>query len=1573
MTRGRTSILILGCIGTFLLLFGNAVAEVTEASTVSEKPDSQKASTPQEATTILTTSSIHQNQSDAETGGRNIELADRKTRNEEDGSHDSVSGKDASENVEKSNVSRNGSDTTRATSAKSNDEPEGGSSDGNRKPRYDEIAAESSGKSTSTKVISEDALRLSSTNELTVTTAKLASNDSKQDSKRNSGNATLEEFSNHEGTSDATISPSTEGKIVDEKLSANLVKTSESKHVEEQSSVKYEEKRNVTAINKQEATTVKSIGGDLSSMYSKSVTEDIKSDEKKDKAMKSDKEIVSKSESRKNKDVISADLKVEDHELENGRDRELTTARGIQREDSSGSKKNVHDLGTTASEVLDLERIDEKGHEGTISLINDTYVNYNHVYRTLTEKDPKARSGNHSVDAEESRGKNDPKEEVEVVKNVSHQPTLRIVSTTNDTAKNDSHLNELDNQDAAVYVERKEKAGNENRHEQNSFAINTTIESTDGTEERKSIGKPESQVKLPETTTPSMRLHSEGHASSLIGEATPSPVPQGRTIGFSRVNEFPSIEVKSTAPIKIDGRVDASSVTPSLRNSSSTERIDQRPYPYLKSNRESLQMTTETGSKLENKGVTEETSAYENTIGRGESEKKFVVTEPSVVIENSIQQQKLDKKNINKSANSTTETPSSLTPVTVAIPTVSAVVGPTNETFPERFNNSVSEVAKVRDSGSNDNDVPGAKEAEKATAVRGEGYDVTGNGITEVSLTPDGKEVKSHSGETTESLSTLRSTKMPNTSKTIPPNTDIQMEPEEAMMIRSTLVVTESTIVPLNKDAATEANTSTTSTTSAAEIGTAAVVSDNSTESKANVTSPPSQSSSNINRTTESPSATLNPDESRIPTTTSIEFEFVSLTEAVSSANNTTERNIEGRTFEAQTMPSNTTAIRDLSGNSTDDAAITTTRSEEKSTELPTTTEDGASTTDQASIVGRRNNETVETGEPPVTQTASEDRGNRTEFTNYSEVTADLTSVTADSETAGASGSLTETPSESKDSSFDANVTETSAPGAIELSPKSGITRNATKGPSAPLVTSTTETRTLWSTPSTPFTELPDEETTENIQILSSDEITLLVKIVIEGTLREVCPRLQDLRKALADVLTNGMDKLVLPKQIIIHQNPCPEPANSSLTSMDGSLTSILVYVIDEDGKFDIAMTKILPSLYKVSANLPVRIHKFLLVPEADSGNAIAVVVVSSVAFICLVLLAGLLFIMRKRQTRFNYGERCRPVSLDAYSLDSVSAYNSVRRKGAVRSSKRSYGNPTFEDSSAIPSHPLNFAGLSSFCNDVNAINEEFAGIPQVSGKIDELPPGAEVKNRYANVIPLPETRVQLQKLNNDASTEYINASYVRGPKNATKYYIACQAPIESTVTDFWRMIWEQQCKVIIMLTDLVENGVEKCTEYIPPSEVTDCHRLYGDFQVTLKKREAKEKYAISTLQLKNLEHNTFREVFHIWYLWPVSGVQSDGAGLIAVLLEARALQRGGPGPIVVHCSPGTGRTGTLIALDLGIRQYEITRTVDVPRVVYTIRRDRAGAVQTKEQYAFIYKALNLYATKLAGGVLEST
>lgn len=105
-----------------------------------------------------------------------------------------------------------------------------------------------------------------------------------------------------------------------------------------------------------------------------------------------------------------------------------------------------------------------------------------------------------------------------------------------------------------------------------------------------------------------------------------------------------------------------------------------------------------------------------------------------------------------------------------------------------------------------------------------------------------------------------------------------------------------------------------------------------------------------------------------------------------------------------------------------------------------------------------------------------------------------------------------------------------------------------------------------------------------------------------------------------------------------------------------------------------------------------------------------------------------------------------------------------------------------------------------------------------------------------------------------------------------------------------------------------------------------------------------------------------------MWYMgWPSRGVPDDPSTIIAFLIEARAFMRNpsaqGQGrqaaraaPHVVHCSPGTGRTGTVLAIDLCIREFETTRQVDIPRTVYRLRKDRAGCVQTKEQYMFVYK-----------------
>ncbi|XP_076634401.1 uncharacterized protein LOC143348266 isoform X2 [Colletes latitarsis] len=1075
---------------------------------------------------------------------------------------------------------------------------------------------------------------------------------------------------------------------------------------------------------------------------------------------------------------------------------------------------------TKNSEVSDLEKAE---NDGSVSLINDTNVNYSHRYRTSTEE-TSIENANSTFQDSSTRESGDPKEEVEVVGNVTDAVTQRVMEhqSPNSTSKRAEDLEEARGPD------RNEKS--------------TSIEEND---RQKSL-----EIML----------------------ETSSPVPRGRTIAFSGINEF------STASSK--------------------------PYPYARS---SLKEETEDAT-------TEEASALENTIGRGQAEEKFIVTEASDVLENSIQQFKpaYYEKPGNESS-------------TVSM-TILEEAAPTNQSVVDVGNAPKTVLGAEEKSTGTGNDVPRWTEGRETIDGKGN-FDVTGNGITEVSSKPETANKRAHEAPSREANSTTR------------PQTDVQTNAESSMLIRETLNATEqSTEYPLIKANASEkpiALSSDATTLRAPET----------------VTVLPATVEDVSNGTNEIPSGvggTFSPDKASafVPTTTSIEYEFVGLSETTAflSQNVTEETPILGT--------SNTTVptVQDLK-NSSEASTIGETTAE---TEVPNVDDRFSSLTDQT---------TPQSWEEFTTHGVFEEQTeSTTEDVQKTSVTDSWTTVTEEDAITG----RTEQP-DSKDSQLTLNVTESTMKAPVIVDESTTDAVRATT--SNPFATGSLQPRVPVSiTTSTPTTSDVTMETTADTK-MSAEEITSLVRIVINGSWYDMCSKIDQLRLTLVKLLTIGMNQSISDKQIIFHQDPCRESPSSTPTPAD-MLPSILVYVVDKNGKFDSAMTNSLPGLYEELQN---RVQFPISETIPDSGNAIAVIVVSSVAFICLILLAGLLFIMRKRQTRFNYGERCRPVSLDAYSVDSVSAYNSVRRKGVARSSKRSYGNPTFEDSSAIPSHPLNFAGLSSFCNDTNAINEEFSGIPQVSAKIDELPLGAEVKNRYANVIPLPETRVPLQKMNNNPLTEYINASYVRGPKNAMRYYIACQAPMESTITDFWRMIWEQQCKVIIMLTDLVENGVEKCTEYIPPSEITDCHRLYGDFQVTLKKRETKEKYAISTLHLKNLENNTFREVYHIWYLWPVNGAQSDGAGLIAVLLEARALQRGGPGPIVVHCSPGTGRTGTLIALDLGIRQYEITRTVDVPRVVYTIRRDRAGAVQTKEQYAFIYKALNLYATKLAGGVLDST
>lgn len=127
--------------------------------------------------------------------------------------------------------------------------------------------------------------------------------------------------------------------------------------------------------------------------------------------------------------------------------------------------------------------------------------------------------------------------------------------------------------------------------------------------------------------------------------------------------------------------------------------------------------------------------------------------------------------------------------------------------------------------------------------------------------------------------------------------------------------------------------------------------------------------------------------------------------------------------------------------------------------------------------------------------------------------------------------------------------------------------------------------------------------------------------------------------------------------------------------------------------------------------------------------NVIIAITVSIIGVVALILLVAFLYLMRKRQKQMSYSQRCRPVSLDAYSLDNVSVLGSVRRKGALRASKRSYGNIAFDDPS-LRHNALSASELVKFVERRSSIFEEFRDVPQIIARADEIPAGCEDKNR---------------------------------------------------------------------------------------------------------------------------------------------------------------------------------------------------------------------------------------------------
>nr|CAB3265299.1 receptor-type tyrosine-protein phosphatase gamma-like [Phallusia mammillata] len=293
--------------------------------------------------------------------------------------------------------------------------------------------------------------------------------------------------------------------------------------------------------------------------------------------------------------------------------------------------------------------------------------------------------------------------------------------------------------------------------------------------------------------------------------------------------------------------------------------------------------------------------------------------------------------------------------------------------------------------------------------------------------------------------------------------------------------------------------------------------------------------------------------------------------------------------------------------------------------------------------------------------------------------------------------------------------------------------------------------------------------------------------------------------------------------------------------------------------------------------------------------------------------------------------------------------------------------------SDAISAEKFNhYVALRHLNNDQKFV-EEFEEIQN----LDQNRPACEAsslpenkdKNRYTNIVAYDHTRVKLHQHKHrhqtglHRSSDYINANYVSS-YDRERAYIACQGPLPSTYNDFWKMIWENNVTIIVMITNLVEKGRRKCDQYWPQ----EGKEQYKHVSVVLKETQTFANYIIRHFAVKNNKlgrrNTNERKVLQFHFTqWPDHGTPEYLLPVLTFIRRSSSANGSNGSPIVVHCSAGVGRTGTYIVIHSMMQMFKKTGKVDINKFLRHIRLQRNHLVQTEDQYVFVHDALLEYIT----------
>lgn len=349
--------------------------------------------------------------------------------------------------------------------------------------------------------------------------------------------------------------------------------------------------------------------------------------------------------------------------------------------------------------------------------------------------------------------------------------------------------------------------------------------------------------------------------------------------------------------------------------------------------------------------------------------------------------------------------------------------------------------------------------------------------------------------------------------------------------------------------------------------------------------------------------------------------------------------------------------------------------------------------------------------------------------------------------------------------------------------------------------------------------------------------------------------------------------------------------------------------------------------------------------PEAHTGgglNLIFIIVPLAAVVVITAIIAAVIFVCRRRRRKGNKKSR---------STDEEKSEPS----DPVELKRMTCQTPAMMDHPPIPVDEL-FDRINGMKSENNSkFTQEYESIePGETFTSDaSIQEYNKPKNRYPNILAFDHSRVRLATVDGIPGSDYINANFCDGYRKENAY-IATQGPLEDTIEDFWRMIWEHRTFTIVMLTDLEERGRTKCEQYWP----NEAAELYGDIEVTVTDWVELANYTITTLQVCK-EGATHREVKHFQFTgWPDHGVPPHPTPFLAFLRRVRFYNPTDAGPIAVHCSAGVGRTACFIVIDSMLERLKHENTVDIYGHVTVLRTQRNHMVQTQEQYVFIHDAV---------------